>query len=89
MRFQRTGAVVTARAYAVAFPRAMREPLIADVSLRIIRLIQTLALPPSAPPTLSDAPQQVSFPSLMLPIPQSPPELSTFLSLLWLNLKFV
>ena len=42
MRLQGTGAVVTARAYAVAFPRAMREPLIADVSLRIIRLIQTL-----------------------------------------------
>ena len=42
MRLQRAGAVVTARAYAVAFPRAMREPLIADVSLRVIRLIQTL-----------------------------------------------
>ena len=32
MRFQRTGAVVAASAYAVAFPRAMREPLIAVVS---------------------------------------------------------
>ena len=35
MRLQGTGAVVTARAYAAAFPRAIREPLIAVVSRKL------------------------------------------------------